>query len=246
MSSSRRAIPVVEHLRGQHSIKDEPGHETVQDKFVINLLQGGVDSCETAKQVIEHSERRQLACAALAIHRQDLGQFAGDAERAGAGLKRGHLGVTDQRVRHHEGIHGTADGGDERAGLCAAARVREDQHADDHVLDGDQARLAVRAEREAVADVVRQRDDEAGRLEEVAAERQALGGLGGDELEDLRHLDHRRRRDDPDAQRLRDRERHAFRVWCEVEVEEERAVAFGAQQVQREAVERARQLAGDG
>lgn len=246
MSSGSRTIPIVEHLRCQHSIEEEPRDKPVQNKLVIDLLQRRVDPRQTPKQVVKHGKGRQLARPTLAIHSQDLRQLARNAQRPSTSLQRRHLRLADQRVRHHQRVHGTADGRDECTGLRAPPRIHEDQHADHDVLHGDQARLAVRAEREFVADVVRERDHEARGFEEVAAEGEALGRLGRDELEDLRHFHHGRRADDADPEGLGDRERHAFRVWREVEVQEECAVARFAQQVDGEGVQGARQIGRDG
>ena len=70
------------------------------------------------------------------------------------------------------------------------------------VLDEDEDTLAIGAEGEAVAVVVRDGDGEAGRVEEVAAEAQPARVLAGDNLEDLRNLDDRSASDDSEAEHL--------------------------------------------
>lgn len=237
-----RAVPVIQDLRGENGIQRKAGNEAVEDELVVHLLQGGVDATQAAKQVIKDGKGRQLARAALLPDGQDLRQLARDAQPARAGLEARHLRVGDERVRDHERVDRAAHRGEERARLRRLPRVDQDQDADDHVLDRDQARLAVRAEGEPVAHVVRQCDDEARRFQKVARERQALGRPRLDQLDDLRHLDDRRRRDDAYAERLRHREGHAFRVRRDIEVEQERAVARFAQEIEREVVDGSREV----
>lgn len=96
------------------------------------------------------------------------------------------------------------------------------------VLRRDQRRLAVRAEGEALAGAVGQRDAVGDRLEEVGQEREARGGLGGQELEDLWDLDDGGEGDDADAEGLGEGEAEAGRGGRDIE--EEGLVAFAAEQ----------------
>lgn len=221
----RGTVPIVHDLGGEDGVEEEAGDEAVQNQLVIDLLQRGVDATQTAEEVVEDRERRQLAGAALVVDGEDLRQLAGDAQCARAGLQAGHLGVGDESVGDEERVDGAADRGDKGPRMRRLVGVHQDQDADDDVLDGNQTRLAVRAEGEPVAHVVRQRDDETRRFQQVAGEGQSLRRPGPDQLDDLRYFNHRGRRDNPNSQRLRDRERHAFRMRGKIEIEEEGAVA---------------------
>lgn len=170
MSRRGRAVPVVEHLGSQHRVQDEPGHEAIQDERVIHLLQGSVDTAQASKKVIEDRKGRQLTRPTLAEDGEDLRDLASNAECARSRLQAGHLAGTDKCIRDYERVDGTAHRGEERARLRRLVRVHQNQDTDDHVLDGDQASLAVRAEREPVAHIVRQRDHEAGRFQQIARE----------------------------------------------------------------------------
>ena len=159
MASCSWAVPVVEHLSSKDGVEAEASDETVQDELVIDFLQGGVDSGQGAEQIVEDGERRQLSRASLVVDGEDLWQFARNTQCASPSLQRFHLRGAHHRVGHDQRVHGTAHRGQERSCLCTSLRVYQDQHADDHVLDGDQARLAIRAEGKSIADVVRQGDD---------------------------------------------------------------------------------------
>lgn len=240
------AIPIVQHLGGQNGIQQESGDISVQDQLVIHLLQRCVDSHQAAEQVVEDGEGGQLTCATLAVHGQDLGKLARDAECACTSLEAGHLSIADKRVRDDQGIDGAAGGGEECTSLCASLGVGQNQYTDDHILNGNQTGLAVRAEREAVADVIRQRNDKTGGFEEVAAERQTLRGLRLDQFDDLGHLDDGSRRDDDNSESFRYGERHAFWMRGKIEIEDKAAVAGSAEQIDDHIVERSRQVGRDG
>lgn len=117
------AIPVVQHLGGQNGIQQESGDISVQNKLVIHLLQGRVDSHQAAEQVVEDGEGGQLTCATLAVHGQDLGELACDAECACTSLEASHLSIADKRVRDDQGVDGAASGGEECTSLCAPVGV---------------------------------------------------------------------------------------------------------------------------
>ena len=46
-------VPVVGHLRGDHSVQREARHEGVQDQRIVHLLQGREDAGERAEEVVE-------------------------------------------------------------------------------------------------------------------------------------------------------------------------------------------------
>lgn len=155
-----------------------------------------------------YSERAQLSRTALLEDGGDLGHLARDAEDAGASLQVAEgVGIDDGSAE--EGSDAGGEGGDEQGGGARAAAVVEDEDGDDDVLAEDEGGLAVGAEGEAVAEVVGERDEVRGGLEQVGEEADTLGGPGPRELQDLRHLDDRRRPDDADAQRLRHSELEA-------------------------------------
>lgn len=145
-----------------------------------------------------HGEGAELARPALAPDGEDLRHLARDAEGPGAGLEvpqhlHIHGRLAKQRARRarqprHE--HGRE---------ARPPRELQHQHGNHDVLHQDERRLAVGAEREAVAEVVRQADEVRRRLEQVRQERDALGGARGRELEDLRDLDDGGGGDDAEA-----------------------------------------------
>lgn len=52
-SLGRGAVPVVGHLGGEDGIEHEAGNKAVQDKRVVDFLQGGEDARERAKEVVD-------------------------------------------------------------------------------------------------------------------------------------------------------------------------------------------------
>lgn len=133
----------------------------------------------------------------------DLGHLACNAQDAGTGLQ------IAQRVRIDYGVGEKRDDTDgercdEESGDARPAAVVENQNGNDDILAQDEGRLAEGAEREAISNVVGQRDEVGGRLEEVGQKGHARRGLRLDQLDDLRHLDDRGRADDADAQSLGD------------------------------------------
>lgn len=125
------------------------------------------------------------------------------------------------------------------------AAVVQDEDGDDDVLAHDEGGLAKGAKGEAIAHVVRQRDEVRARLEQVRQKRHALGGLGLEQLEDLRDLDDGRGADDANAQALADGELDALGVF-DVDVEQQRLVAGLADDGDAEVPDGSRQVVRDG
>ena len=179
------------------------------------------------------------------VDRDDLRELGSDCEKAGAGLQRAHHGRRDEGVGDDERVDGCGDEGDEAACEGGFVLQVQDEDADGDILDGDECRLAIGAEGEGVADVVGEGDEEAGRLEEVRGQAQALSGAGLDELEDLGHLDDGGGGDDGDAEGFGDSEPEAVRVGGDVEVEEKGAVALGAEEGDEGIVEGRGEVGGE-
>ena len=173
----------------------------------------------------------------MLVHGDDLWELGGDAENACGCLEGCHHGCGDECVGDDEHVDGCRDERDECA--CKPGFILEvqNQDADCDILDGDEGRLAVCAEGEGVADVVGERDQERRGLEDVGGEAQPLRGAGLEELENLRDLDDGGGSDDGEAEGFGDCEGQAFRVGRYVEVEEEGAVALGADEGDKGVVE---------
>lgn len=125
------------------------------------------------------------------------------------------------------------------------AAVVEHQHHNDGILGEDKERLAIGAKGEIVADIIDERDEVAGRFEEVGGEGDARGGLGADEVDDLGHLDKGGGADNGYAQNLGDGELVAVKVE-DVNVEDEGGVALLAQEGFAKVADKGRQVVSDG
>lgn len=225
--------PKIEHERakGYHPslYKVEMRHEYCQSK------DGGLDA---------YRESAQLARTTLLPDSQNLGHLARDAESTRTGLEKTHgLGV--KQALCEQGADGAGKDGYKQGGESGPPAIVENQHGDDNVLAKDEGGLAVGGEGEAIADVVGQRDEVAGRLEQVREEADARGGARPRQVDDLRHLDHRRGRHDTHAQRLGHGELEAFCV-SEVDVQHERGVALVADQGHAQVPDRGREIVRDG
>ena len=113
---------------------------------------------------------------------------------------------------------------DKHCGCWAFATVLQYQHADRHVLDGNQCELTIRAERELVPDVINKTDELATRLHQQSQEGDACRGLGVDQLEQLRDLDYGTGADYGNTKRFGDGELEAYCVG-DVDVVDQGAVA---------------------
>lgn len=150
-----------------------------------------------------YREGAQLTGTSLLPDGEDLGQLTGDAQYASTRLQVAH-GLHIQERLAKEQSSRTSQGRDQDSSCAGLAAVVQDQHRDDDILSEDQSRLAVGAEGEAVAEVVRERDQVCACLEEVGQEGHALGGLRLDELKDLGDLDDGGGGDNADAETLAD------------------------------------------
>lgn len=157
-----------------------------------------------------YRESAQLARSSLLPNRVDLRYLASDAKRASTSLEVSEsLHIHNAAPAEEQSVRGSRESRNEDTRKRTATRVNEDERSDGDVLHSDERRLTVRAEREAMTRIVRQRDEEAGRLEHVRNEAKPLGGLRVDELQQLRDLDDGRGGDDADAERFGDGELHA-------------------------------------
>ena len=147
-------VPVIHHLRCENGIEHKASNEAVQNELVIDFLKCSKDPTRAPEQVVEHSERAQLACSALAVYRQDLWKLRGDGQDTCAALKELHLLARYERVGYDECVDGGCDSGDKCAGGGGFLLVLEDQDANDDVLRENQRRLAIGAEGESGTDVV--------------------------------------------------------------------------------------------
>lgn len=48
-----RTIPVVQHLGGKDHVESKTSNEAVEDKLVVNFLEGGKDAGEGASEIVE-------------------------------------------------------------------------------------------------------------------------------------------------------------------------------------------------
>ena len=191
-----------------------------------------------------HRVGAQLSGTTLLQNRQNLRHLARDAEHAGAGLEvleLLHIQDALAKQRHRAG----GQRRDKQRGHTRPAAVVEHEDGDDDILPENERRLAIGAERKRVADVVGERDEVAAGLEQVREEGHAARRLRLDELDDLGHLDDRRRADDADAEALADGQLEARGI-LEVDVEQERLVARVADDGHAEVADRTGQVVRDG
>ena len=113
-----------------------------------------------------YSKCAQLASAALRPDGQDLRDLAGHAQNAGCAHRQAEVRLIDQVLVEQE-PPSTSQSSNPRRNRRLLATVVQHQGRDRNVLDQDERRLAVRAERESIADVVAQRDEVGAGFEEV-------------------------------------------------------------------------------
>lgn len=186
----------------------------------------------------------ELTRAALLPDREDLGNLARDAQDARASLQYRKLFHVQQPVDEERPEH-AGQHGHERSGVRALPGVVQHEHGDHDILRGDEGRLAVGAEREPVARVVGEGHDVRGRLEEIGEDADAGGGLGGEQLEDLRHLDDGSGGDDAETEAFRDGELQALSVG-QGDVADEGCVAVAPEEGEGEVVDGRWEVARDG
>lgn len=172
-----------------------------------------------------------------------MGELGGEGERDARGGEDAEGGKSDEGGGEEDGggDESEAEGGQEGSAVRGGREV-DDEEGDDHlrlssagvseeggqgthVLDEEEDVLSVRAPGELVADVVRDRDREAGRVEDVAAQAESTRTLASHDLDNLRHLDDAPAEDDPEAEDLGDGVADAV-GGIKVGVPHERRVAF--------------------
>lgn len=170
-----------------------------------------------------YSKSTELTGGTLLENGSDLGKLASDAQDTSTSLKLAQ-GLRIDNVLSKQSSSSSSQTGDKDSSQTSSAAVVEDKHGDDNVLSNDQGSLAKGAEREAIADVVGERNEVRRRLENVREERHALGGLGREKLLDLGNLDDSGGSDDSDTESLGDTELDAVDI-LDVDVEKKRLVA---------------------
>lgn len=191
-----------------------------------------------------YSKRAQLSSSSLLPNRRDLRDFAGNSKDSSASLEvTESLHVHQISVEKRRQAHCDRRNKDRRHSRASA--VFQYQHRDHDILHHNECRLAICAEREARAEIVRQADQVCRCLEEVTEEGDARRGFRVDELEDLRDFDDRAGTDDADSEALGDGELDALgRGW--VDFKEKRVVALSAEDRDSEFTDRCGEVVCDG
>lgn len=175
---------------------------------------------------------------------ENLRNLGGNAENTGTGLEVAkHL-----HVQHALGKECAGRGSQHRdkdSSQRSSVAVVEDQDRNNDVLAHDESRLSIGAKRESITDIVGERNEVCGRLEEVGQKRDSCGGLRVDQLQDLRHLDNGRSANDANAEALADGELQALGV-VNVDIEQDGLVALFADDGGAEIADWAGQVVGDG
>jgi hypothetical protein len=234
------SVPVEDHLESKDGVESEAGNETVEDELVVNLLEGCEDSGKRAGKVVEdleivsyclqmgqvkvtYSKSAELTGATLLENGENLGNLASNAQDTSTSLEMAQ-GLRINNVLCEQGSSGSSKTGDKDGSQTGASAVVENKNRDNNVLSNDQGSLAKGAEREAISDVVGERDEVGCRLEDVGEEGHAFGGLGTEKLLDLGNLDDGRCGDDSNTESLGNTELDAVDI-LNVDVEKKRLVA---------------------
>jgi hypothetical protein len=126
-----------------------------------------------------YSESRKLPSPSLTENRNNLRQF-----RQRRNSTSTHLQILQQLRAHNIAIKQQEPSPRQRSNQHSPhipfTRVLQYQEANRDILHHDKSRLAKRRERELVAHVVHQRDQQASSFQQVADEADALGGAGVD------------------------------------------------------------------
>lgn len=179
--------------------------------------------------MVAYRERRKLSGPSLLEDGHNLRQFARHSQQSRPSLQI----LQHAHTRHTltvKRISSTRQPGDKHRGCRPLPTELQHQHRNSHILDRNQRHLAIGAEWELVPDIICQADEVARRLEQVAQEGNALGGLGVEEFEQLWDFDDAARADDADAEGFGDGEFEALRVG-QVDVVDEGAVAGVAEEL---------------
>ena len=175
-----------------------------------------------------HGKSTQLASTPLSPDSPDLRSLARHSQHPGSSLrisKRFHIHnalILQRPPRSQQ----SSSKHTSRSGLPL---ILQHQQTNDHILSHYQGSLAIRAERIATPRAICKRDDKGGCFKDVGKEGDARGGLGVEQFYDLRDLDYGGAGDDADAEGFGGGELEAFGR-AEVDVEDERPVAIGAEE----------------
>lgn len=101
-----------------------------------------------------------------------------------------------------ENVAEEQEGGENHESGGVLAAVVEHKSEDSQILESDEEGLAVGGDGVVAADVVGEGDDTGEGLEHVGVERDALGGAGLNDLDDLGYLDDGTTGDDSEAEAL--------------------------------------------
>ena len=177
-----------------------------------------------------YRECAQLSGTTFLPDRQNLRDLASHTQHTGTRLqRRQHLRIHNLRLQDRKKRRPQSSHKHRRARILPT--IMQHQRANHDILQRNQRALAKRAERVSLADIVREGDEEGGRLEQVGEEGDAGRGLRVDELEELRDLDDGAGADDANAETFADGEFEAVGVVDWVDVEDEVFVAHRAEQV---------------
>lgn len=191
-----------------------------------------------------YSKRAQLSGSSLLPNSRDLRDLARDSKDSSASLEVAEsLHVHQIRVKKCRQAHCERSNKDRRHSRASA--IFQYQHRDYDILHHNECRLAICAEREARAKIVRKADQVCRCLEEVAEEGDAGSGFRVDELEDLGDLDDRAGTNNTDSEAFGNGELDALgRSW--VDFKEKRVVALSTEDRDTEFTDRCGEVVCDG
>lgn len=193
-----------------------------------------------------YRESTQLPSAALLENSDDLRQLAGSGQYTRTSLQ------PRQRLDIHDilTVKRRADSYESRNPCTYSWQpfptILKQQRRDSHILHQDQRRLAIRAKRESMANIISQRNQITPALEQVRQKADTLCGLRVEDLEQLRDLDDGRRSDDTDTEAFADGELDAVGRRKRVDVEDKCLVAVRREQRAARFDNRFGQVVGEG
>lgn len=177
-----------------------------------------------------YCECAQLSSSTLAPNSVDLRRLAGNSQRARSSLQIRHSLRIDKGLIKEQRVDASSNDRDKSSGRSGLAGEVQNQNANSNILNGDEGRLAIGAERELVAHAVGERDEETGGFKGVGHEGDAGRRARVNQFQDLGDLYHGAGTNDGQTERLGDGERCAGRILGDVEIEQEGAVAGRADQ----------------
>jgi hypothetical protein len=89
LGSALRVVPVHEHLDRQDGVQGRSSEKAPEDQWVVDLLLGREQSCETTKQGVEDGKCREVAGGLITEVRNDLRRFGDKGQRQSRGLQEG-------------------------------------------------------------------------------------------------------------------------------------------------------------